>query len=221
MTLKSGNDSEKHCSRWPFAYFPAFSSFLKYELFLLKYEVCLLMFSLVLFHSCRTIWQQCELRFSFSLASVLLYQMLRISKRSKDLECKNAKQLILHSHQKLSCLKSGVSDFSTVSLPINQEQSTALLRQIKFWYECSIRQNQALHSCLSFVPLTFLQHTCLLNAELEHSRPNIVFDQSKSNNVLFKESSILCQTEASFCFSLNQDKFSSVSSFKEAILLNN
>ena len=28
---------------------------------------------------------------------------------------------VLHSHQKLSCLKSGVSYSSTVSLPLNQE----------------------------------------------------------------------------------------------------
>ena len=47
-------------------------------------------------------------------------------------------QLIPHSHQNLSCLKSGVNYSSTVSLPINQEQSTPLLRQIKFWCECGI-----------------------------------------------------------------------------------
>ena len=37
--------------------------------------------------------------------------------------------LIPLPHQKLSCLKSGVSYSSTVSLPINQELSTPLLRQ--------------------------------------------------------------------------------------------
>ena len=37
-------------------------------------------------------------------------------------------------------LKSGVSNFSAVSLPINREQSTRLLRQLKFWCECGIRE---------------------------------------------------------------------------------
>ena len=42
---------------------------------------------------------------------------------------------IPHSHQKLSCFKSGVSYSSLVSLPINQEQSTPFLRQLKVWCE--------------------------------------------------------------------------------------
>ena len=45
------------------------------------------------------------------------------------------------SHQKLSCLKSGASKSSAVSLPINQEYSTPLLRQLKFWCECSINDS--------------------------------------------------------------------------------
>ena len=53
------------------------------------------------------------------------------------------KNPILHSHQKLNCLKSGVSYSSTVSLPINQEKSTPLFRQLKFWCEYRTRQNPA------------------------------------------------------------------------------
>ena len=53
------------------------------------------------------------------------------------------KNPIPHSHQKLNCLKSGVSYSSTVSLPINQEESTPLFRQLKFWCEYRTRQNPA------------------------------------------------------------------------------
>ena len=53
------------------------------------------------------------------------------------------KNPIPHSHQKLNCLKSGVSYSSTVSLPINQEKSTPLFRQLKFWCEYRTRQNPA------------------------------------------------------------------------------
>ena len=38
--------------------------------------------------------------------------------------------LIQHLRQKLSCLKRGVAYSLTVSLPINQEYSTPLLRQL-------------------------------------------------------------------------------------------
>ena len=51
--------------------------------------------------------------------------------------------LIPHSHQKSSCLKSGVSFSSTVSLPIKQENSTPLLRQLNFWCECGIILHKA------------------------------------------------------------------------------
>ena len=43
--------------------------------------------------------------------------------------------IIPHSRQELSCLKSNVSYSSAVSLPIDQEESTPLLRQLKFWCE--------------------------------------------------------------------------------------
>ena len=51
---------------------------------------------------------------------------------------------IQHSHQKLSCLKSGASYSSTESLPINQEYSTPLLRQLNavletVWNQLTIR----------------------------------------------------------------------------------
>ena len=65
--------------------------------------------------------------------------------------------LRLHSHQKLCCLQSDVSYFSTVSLPMNQEKSTPLLRQLKFWCDCSIRQS--LRSNLSPV---LMFHPCNL-----------------------------------------------------------
>ena len=41
------------------------------------------------------------------------------------------KPVIPLSHQTLSCLESCVSNSSAVSLPINPEQSTPLLRQLK------------------------------------------------------------------------------------------
>ena len=47
--------------------------------------------------------------------------------------------LITDSHQKLNCLKTGVSNSSAVTLSINQRQTTSLLRQLKFWCECGIR----------------------------------------------------------------------------------
>ena len=43
-------------------------------------------------------------------------------------------------------------------------------------------QNRHLISCTWFVPLVFLQHSCLSNAGLEHSRSDLVFKQPRLKN---------------------------------------
>ena len=44
------------------------------------------------------------------------------------------------------------------------------------------RQNRHIISCTWFVPLVFLQHSCLSNAGLEHSRSDLIFKHPRLKN---------------------------------------
>ena len=49
------------------------------------------------------------------------------------------------------------------------------------------RQNRHIISCTWFMPLVFLQRSCLLNAGLKHSRSDLVFKQpGLRNNFVFR-----------------------------------
>ena len=86
----------------------------------------------------------------------------------------NITTLITHSHQNLSCLKSGVSQLSAVSLPIDRGLSTLLLRQLKAWFP--LDRNGIVKSCdsiwfqLTVERLISIENKNLTKIDFRHKR---------------------------------------------------